>query len=106
MFYQDKILSKKTKEFLWQLMVNTKTGPRRLKGLLSEGSIVAHKTGSSGANNEGLVAATNDVGILSLANGKHVVVVVFVTDAAADEEACERIIAEIAKATWDSYSKR
>jgi beta-lactamase class A len=106
MFYQDTILSKKTKAFLWELMVNTKTGPRRLKGLLREGSIVAHKTGSSGANDEGLVAATNDVGILSLANGKHVVVVVFVSDAATDEEACERVIAEVAKAAWDCFSKR
>jgi beta-lactamase class A len=106
MFYQGKILSKRNREFLWQLMVNTKTGPRRLKGLLPEGSIVAHKTGSSGVNDAGIVAATNDAGIVSLANGKHVVVVVLVTDAMTDEEACERIIAEIAEAAWDSYSRR
>jgi len=103
LFYHDKILSMKSKEYLWQLMVNTKTGPGRLKGLLPKGAIVAHKTGSSGANENGIAAATNDVGIVSLPSGKHVAIAVFVSNCTAEEEACEQIIAEIAKAVWDTY---
>lgn len=104
MFYHDKILSTKSREYLWQLMSRTNTGPGRLKGLLPEGTIVAHKTGSSGANENGLVAATNDVGIVSLPNGKHLVIAVFVSNATTTEKACELIIAEIAKALWDTNS--
>ena len=104
LFYHDKILSIKSKEYLWQLMVNTKTGPGRLKGLLPKGAVVAHKTGSSGANENGIAAATNDVGIVSLPSGKHVAIAVFVSNCTAEEEACEQIIAEIANAVWDAYS--
>ena len=98
MFFLEEILSRKSTEYLWQTMVNTKsTGPRRIKGLLPMGTIVAHKTGSSGANDRGIVAATNDVGIVTLPNRKHLAIVVFVSDATAEEETCEDAIAEIAK---------
>ena len=106
LFYHDKILSMKSKEYLWQLMVNTKTGPGRLKGLLPEGTIVAHKSGSSGTNENGIAAATNDVGIISLPNGKHVAIAVFVSNCTVEEEACEKTIAQIAKMVWDVYSHK
>ena len=106
LFYHDKILSIKSKEYLWQLMVNTKTGPGRLKGLLPEGTIVAHKSGSSGTNENGIAAATNDVGIISLPNGKHVAIAVFVSNFTVEEEACEKTIAQIAKMVWDVYSHK
>jgi len=106
LFYHDKILSIKSKEYLWQLMVNTKTGPGRLKGLLPEGTIVAHKSGSSGTNENGIAAATNDVGIISLPNGKHVAIAVFVSNCTVEEEACEKTIAQIAKMVWDVYSHK
>ncbi len=104
MFYHDKILSAKNREYLLQLMSRTNTGPGRLKGLLPKGTVVAHKTGSSGTNEHGIVAATNDVGIVTLPDGNHCVIAVFVSDATADEEACERVIAEIAEVLWNSYS--
>jgi beta-lactamase class A len=104
LFYHDKILSKKSKEYLWKTMTMTSTGLRRIKGLLPTGTIVAHKTGSSGVNNVGIIAATNDVGIVTLPNEKHFAIVVFVSNSTDEEKICENIIAEIAKAAWDTYS--
>ena len=104
MFYQGKILSRKSRNYLMQLLVKTSTGPGRLKGLLPEGTIVAHKTGSSGTNKIGITAATNDVGVITLPNDRHVVVVVFVSNSTADEKARDKVIASIAKIVWDVYS--
>jgi beta-lactamase class A len=102
MFYHGQILSPKSRGFLWRAMVETGTGPRRIKGLLPEGTLVAHKTGSSGINDSGITAATNDAGIVALPNGSHVAIVVFVSDARSEETACEDVIAEIARAVWDA----
>ena len=66
--------------------------------------IVAHKTGSSGTNKEGLTAAVNDIGIVFLPNGKHFFISVFVTNSKENAETNEKIIADIAKATYDFYT--
>jgi beta-lactamase class A len=71
---------------------------------LPTGTIVAHKTGSSGTNDYGITAATNDVGIVTLPNEKHFAIVVFISNSTAGEEKCEDIIAEIAKVVWDTFS--
>ncbi len=50
-YYNDKnLLSKKSYDFIWRVMRETETGKGRLKGQLPKGTIVAHKTGSSGTN--------------------------------------------------------
>ena len=55
---------------LLQFMTETGTGPRRIKGLLPAGTVVAHKTGTSGTRG-GLTRATNDIGLVTLAGGRH-----------------------------------
>lgn len=105
-FYQGKILSKKSTNYLKKIMVKTSTGPKRIKGLLPAGTVVAHKTGSSGTNEEGMIGALNDVGIVTLPNGKHFAVVVFISNSKADETICESVIAEIALAVWDWYVEK
>ena len=102
-FYQHKALSKTSNDFLWKIMTETSTGPHRIKGLLPKDAVVAHKTGSSGTNKEGLTPATNDVGIITLPNGKHLAIAVFVCNSKADEATRELVIAQIAKAAWDFY---
>lgn len=97
-------LSKESREFLLKLMVESPTGPKRIKGLLPAGTIVAHKTGTSGAQN-GITAATNDIGIISLPNGKHLAIAVFVSDSPADQAAREEIIAKTALAAWNYWRK-
>ena len=106
-FYnKEKLLSEKNYDFIWQLMRETETGPQRIKGLLPENTIVAHKTGSSGANKEGLTAAVNDIGIVFLPDGRHFFISVFVTDSKENAEINERIIADISKAAWDYFTKK
>jgi beta-lactamase class A len=104
-YYQGKALSKTSNDFLWKIMTETSTGPNRIKGLLPKAVIVAHKTGSSPTNDAGLSPATNDVGIITLPNGKHLAIAIFVCNSTADEATRELVIAKIAKAAWDYYSK-
>jgi beta-lactamase class A len=95
------ILSETSRAFLWKAMVETTTGPGRLKGRLSKDVIVAHKTGASGKNERGVSAAVNDIGILVLPNGRHIAIAVLVTGATAADEASERVIADVARAVVD-----
>ena len=97
-------LSESSQTLLLKLMTESITGPKRLKGLLPAGTVVAHKTGTSGTEN-GITAATNDIGIMTLPNGRHIAIAVFVADSPADEAAREEVIAKIAKAVWDKWSK-
>lgn len=103
LFYSGKILSKSSNDFLYKIMTETTTGPKRIKGLLPSDAIVAHKTGTSPTNDEGLSPATNDVGIITLPNGKHMAIAVFVCNSKADEATRDLVIAQIAKAAWDTY---
>lgn len=103
-FYSGKALFKTSNDFLLKIMTETNTGPKRIKGLLPKDAVVAHKTGTSGTNDEGLTPATNDVGIITLPNGKHLAIAIFVCNSRADEATREEVIAKIAKAAWDNYS--
>lgn len=90
---------------LLDTMANSIPGPNRLRGLLPKKTTVAHKTGTSGTQN-GITAATNDIGIISLPNGRHVAIAIFVSDSPADEKTRELTIAKIAKAVWDKWEKK
>lgn len=100
--YEGKALRKNSNDLLWKLMVETSTGPNRLKGLLAKNIIVAHKTGTSGTNNDGITAATNDVGIIVLSATQHIAIAVFVSDAEANESVRENVIAQIALLVSDT----
>lgn len=105
-FYENrtKLLSATSHEFIWKVMRETSTGPKRLKGQLPSGTVVAHKTGYSGAHETtGTYAAVNDIGIVFLPNGKHFYISVFVSESQENFDTNERIIADIAKAAWDHF---
>ena len=97
---EGKGLSASSRRRLLDLMTASKTGPGRIKGLLPAGTVVAHKTGSSGTVN-GLTRATNDVGLVTLPDGRHLAIVVFVSDTRASEATRDAVIAKIARAAWD-----
>jgi beta-lactamase class A len=99
--YERRGMTEASQALLLKLMTESTTGPKRLKGLLPAGTIVAHKTGSSGTE-KGITAATNDIGIITLSNGKHLAIAVFVSDSSADSETREGVIAKIAKAIASS----
>jgi len=97
------ILSDSAREFLWNQMVATTTGANRLKGGLPAQAVIAHKTGSSARNGEGISAAMNDVGIMVLPGTGHVAVAVFITNSKSSDANNERVIAKIAEAVYRFY---
>ncbi|WP_185287107.1 serine hydrolase, partial [Chryseobacterium indologenes] len=105
-YNKTKLLSKKSYDFIWKTMKGTKTGKARLKGQLTKIAIVAHKTGTSGANKAGLTEAVNDIGVVFLPNGQHYFISVFVTKSTENNETNEKIISDISKVTWDYFIKK
>ena len=101
---QGKDLRPESRTLLLGWMRTTKTFPTRLKGRLPPGTEVAHKTGSSGSRG-GVSAATNDIGIITLPDGRHLAVAVFLRDSKADDRARDAAIAKVARAAWDNATK-
>jgi beta-lactamase class A len=97
-------LTKSSQALLLQWMTETRTGLQRIKGLLPEGTVVAHKTGTSSTVN-GVTAATNDVGLVTLPSGQHLAIAVFVSDSQATDVIREEVIAKVARAVWDEWSR-
>lgn len=87
------LLSPESSALLLGLMTETKIGANRLKAGLPEGASLAHKTGTS-ATNFGITVATNDIGIVTLKDGRKYAVVVMLADSPADLAAREAVIAE------------
>jgi len=102
--YEGEGLSESSQALLLQWMTETTTGPKRIKGLLPDGTVVAHKTGTS-RTVDGITAATNDVGIVSLPNGRHLAIAVFVSDSRANNATREGVIAKVTRAAWDKWSR-
>ena len=104
-FYYNKrkLLSTKSYNLIWKLMRETETGKNRLRGQLPENTIVAHKTGSSGVNKNGITAAVNDIGIVFLPDGRYFFISIFVTNSKENADTNEKIIADISKLSWDYF---
>ncbi len=95
----DSPLSPEHTELLLTWMKDSPTGPNRIKGALPTGTIVLHKTGSSGSQ-AGKTPATNDIGLIVLPDGRRLALAVFVTDSSADPATIESVIARIAAAVY------
>ncbi|MFY9803955.1 MAG: class A beta-lactamase [Candidatus Acidiferrales bacterium] len=96
----DSPLTAEHTQLLLQWMRETSTGAARIKGELPSGTIVMHKTGSSGTKN-GVTFATNDIGLITLPDGRRLAIAIFVTDSRADEATRDMVIARIAKAAYE-----
>ncbi|MEN9567934.1 MAG: hypothetical protein RLZZ69_3130 [Cyanobacteriota bacterium] len=103
-FHEGQGLSKSSHDLLLRWKTETSTGQKRIKGLLPKGTVVAHRTGTSSTVN-GVTAATNDVGLVTLPNGHHLAIAVFVSDSQADMATREAAIAKISKVVWDEWKK-
>jgi beta-lactamase class A len=105
MAFKSNFLSAKSHAYLWKIMQETSTGPNQIKGLLPVGTVVYHKTGRSGTNEQGITAATNDTGIITLPNGEHLAITILVTNSPVDLKTRELVIARIARAAYDEAVK-
>ncbi len=83
--------------YLLGVLGEVETGGHRLRGGLSEGWTLAHKTGSGGTLAD-LTLATNDIGLLTSPSGRRFVVAVFVGPTTASGAECEQLIADVARA--------
>lgn len=104
-FFNRDILPDPYQQILWKQMVESTTGANRIKKLLPEGTIVAHKTGSSGVNENGITAAANDIGIICLPDGKHLGLAVFITNSKENSQKNDELIAKIARLAYDSFTE-
>jgi len=105
-FYKGQVLKKKTTKYLYQIMVDCSRGITWMKVGLPEGTELAHRTGISDRNENNLRASMNDVGIFKLPNGNHIILSVYLKNITEEREVTEKIIADIAKATWNYYTKK
>src|SRR3546814_19972308 len=83
-------------------MTDSPTGAKRLKAGLPPGSSFAHKTGGSPGSILGVNAATNDIGIATLPDGRRFAPAVFLTGSREPEAERERIHAGIARLVADA----
>ena len=100
------LLSTESYNFLLDVLKGTKTGKKSIRGLLPEETVVAHKTGHSGKNEDGLTGALNDIGIVFLPDNSYFYLSILVSDSKESDETNQKIIAEIAKLCWDHFKNK
>lgn len=104
-FYDGKLLSKMSTDYLMKVMLSTSTGKNKLIEQLPENTPVARKTGASGKNNVGLTGAENEIAIVTLPNGKHYAIAVFVSNSTETNVVNCKMISDISKSVWDYFNK-
>lgn len=104
-FYDGKLLSKKSTDYLMKVMLSTSTGKNKLIEQLPENTPAARKTGASGKNNAGLTGAENEIAIITLPNGKHYAIAVFVSNSTETNVVNCKMISDISKSVWDYFNK-
>lgn len=105
-FYKGKILNKTNTTWLYNAMINNTTGGNRIKAKLPKDIKVAHRTGTSFTNDKGMTGAINDFGIIELPNKKKIIICVLINDTYENFKKSEEIIADIAKTTYEYYSRK
>ena len=105
-FYKGQVIKKESTKYLYQIMVECSRGITWMKAGLPDGTELAHRTGISGTNDDNLRVALNDVGIVKLPNGKHLIISVYLKNITETKENTEKIIADITKATWNHYTEK
>jgi beta-lactamase class A len=93
------LLSAENTRILLEWMASSPTGAHRIKGDLPAGTVVMHKTGSSDTVS-GITAATNDIGLITLPDGRRLAIAIFVSDSAAGDARRDEVIAHIAAAAY------
>ena len=90
-----------SRDLLLRIMTETTTGQGRLKAGLPEGARLAHKTGTA-RTTLGVNPATNDIGVITLKDGRRYAVAVFLKASPAPAEERDAIIADVARAVVEA----
>lgn len=102
MLQKGKAVSTASRTLILVDLRENQNGLKRMRRLVPPGTVVADKTGTSGTQN-GRAAATNDIGLVTLPDGRHLALAIFVADSAAPNEVREEVIAKLARAAWDEW---
>lgn len=105
LFMENKTAAEPYFSFIKETMSNCETGLMRLPApLKNTGATILHKTGSGYINN-GRISATNDMGCITLPDGKTYYIAVFIKDSALSPENTEKIIADISKTVYEHFKQ-
>lgn len=104
-FSEEKIVTKANTKWLYQSMINSQTGVKRLKGKLPN-VVIAQRAGTSFTNDEGITGAINNIGIMELPTNQKIYIAVFIHNTSEEFSTGEEIIADIAKVTWEHYLEK
>lgn len=96
--FRGELLSRPSTDRILDAMRRCATGDRRLRAGVPKGTEVFDKTGT-------VRSCANDAGILTLPDGTHLVVAVFVRGGS-EPAAREAAIATVARAAWDAFVPR
>ena len=98
-----KLLDKANTTVLWEIMASASSGS--VNRLVPKTVTFARKTGYSGVNSQGIIAAQNDVGIIEFEDVRRVAYAIFLTDSTLGTDAGYDILAQIGKAIWKAYER-
>ncbi len=88
-------------DFLWDVMKNTTTGS--IRDSLPENVTIGYKTGYSGINESGEIAAQNCVGFMEDEKGHRIAVAIYITDSQEGQAKNSIIMAQIGKILYDIF---
>ena len=99
--YTKDILSAEQLKFLKETLASAKTGSDKLRAGLPPTVRLEHKTGHSARTPSGLRIAENDAGVFYLPDGRRCYIAVFVKDSLESDSDNAKIIADIAKLSYE-----
>lgn len=98
--FTDTLVGKSYQDFIKSALLRCQTGPDKISAALSEteGITIGHKTGSGYRDENGRLAASNDVAFVTLPEGRHYSLAVFVKDFDGTDAEAAATIARISAA--------
>ena len=98
LFGKKELLHSESQNFLWETMTHISTGS--IKKHLPPEVAIARKTGYSGRNEKGIIAAINDVGIMQVTQDRQIAYVILITDSYETADTNYNLIARIGAALF------
>lgn len=105
-FLKKPLFAQPIQDFLKTTLMECKTGIDRLPApLAGTGARIGHKTGTSDQDASGRWTAINDMGFVLLPDGRYYTIAVFVKHSRESAENTARIIGDISRLVYSSFSK-
>lgn len=105
--FTDSLVSREKQSFIKATLGECTTGKDRIATPLLEvkGASIAHKTGSGYTNEQGILAAHNDVAYICLPNGTRYTLAVLVKDFKGNESEAAQAIAHVSSVVYSSLAE-